>query len=132
MNLLKGIKKKWEANRQQKETENTLKVFGLETLLEQLSNAMDPENYNIIKEKKLYKIVEKYSILDDEGNAIPGDFEWKQRFSFDFDAEESGYFTTQDKAIEALETIIEKAANDFDDVLVEFKSLNKDYEEVID
>ena len=129
MSFLKKIKQKWKQNQQQKQSQKTTEIWGLTILMDQLTNAMNPESYDVVKEGKLWKIVEKYTVKDEEGKVIPDEFEWKHRYSNDFDADKSGYFKTQKSAIKGLETIIKNAAKHFDQALEKFKTLNPDYEE---
>ena len=99
-----------------------LKKWGYEIMLDQLLEAMNPENYDVVKKEKGYLIMEKYSILDEEKEPT-GEFEWRRRYSHDHDTKHAGYFSTHSKAIKAIEKVIEQAAEDFDQVVRELKDL---------
>lgn len=102
--------------------------WGYEIIFEQLLSAMDPTNYRVKKrDSRRYVIEEKYAKLDENKEAT-GEYEWRRRYSHDHDSKKAGYFTSHDKAIQAIEKIIEVAARDFDKVKEEIENL-PDYEE---
>lgn len=107
-NYLKRMLKKHKTEQtQQVGLSPQLMAWGYEALAESLVEACNPERYDIEESEDGWVIMWK----TDDG-------EWEERYTDYFDGEVPPYFTTEEKAQEALKRIV-------DDALVHLKQVNE-------
>ena len=113
MSILSKWLNKVKNKKDKKKLAPEMEAWGLEIGMESLLDIMDPDTFKVVKKRKLYQIQKYYKNKD----------LWERWYTHHGDSDKAGLFTTEDNALDAISKIIEKAANDFDDLYEQLKNL---------